>query len=584
MKNLTLYNFTKQFLVKQKLVFILLIITHLAWTIDNTLLPYAFRGFLDALINFTGNKDLVWTAIMPWITMGGGIWFLVEIMFRVYDYLAIKFYPVLQQNIRMYMFQYLNNHSYEFFQNNFSGGIANKINDITDGLTRIMQLIITLFIPSLFAFVIGSSIFALIHPVFAAILIFWCILHIGICLFFAKKCNDYSKTHSEARSALTGKIVDNFTNIFAIKAYASEKREYQYISQYQQDETNKNQRTYRLTYKIRLLQAILCFIFQGVLSVYLMIKFWQLGIVTASDIVYMFYTGWSLTIMAWICGIELPNFFNEVGRCNQALELIRITHDVASKPDAKIGNITKGEIEFRNVTFNYKRNNNLFKNQNITLSAGTKVGLVGYSGSGKTSFVNLILRYFDINDGEILIDGQNIADIRLEDIRNKIALIPQDSLLFHRSIADNIGFAKEGASMDEIIQAAKLSHAHDFIMELPNGYDTLVGERGIKLSGGQRQRIAIARAFLKNAPIIILDEATSALDSVTEEYIQTSLEKLTKGKTTIIIAHRLSTLKNVDRILVFQKGNIIQDGTHDELLEVDGCYGDMWQKQAGGFI
>ena len=582
--NLTLYSFTKNFIFKQKILFLSLAILHLAWTIDNTIIPYIFSKFLDEIIKFTGAKDAVWPVVMPWIIAGVLVWILVEVMFRLHDYIASRTYPLFERRVRMYMVKYINGHSYEFFQNNFSGSIATKINDMTDGLTRITQLIITLFIPSLCAFIIGGIIFASIHPSFAILLLVWCIIHIGICLFYARKCNDYSKEHSESRSDLTGKIVDNFTNIFAVKSYAREKSEYQYIKKSQIKEANLNSRTYHLTFKIRLIQALICFVLQGVLDTYLLVKFWQLDMISTSDIVYIFYTGWSLIIMAWISGIELPNFFHEMGKCNQALELIKIEHDIISKKAANKFRIKQGEISFNDVTFRYQRNNNLFQNKNVKLAAGSQIGLVGYSGSGKTSFVNLILRYFAIDEGEILIDGQNIVDISLEDLRNQIALIPQETLLFHRTIAENIAFAKDGATEAEIIQAAKFAYANEFINDLPGGYETLVGERGVKLSGGQRQRIAIARAFLKDAPIIILDEATSALDSVTEDYIQKSLEKLTKGKTTIIIAHRLSTLKNVDRILVFDKGDIVQDGLHENLIRIKGHYQDLWEKQSNGFL
>ncbi|MBT4921622.1 MAG: ABC transporter ATP-binding protein [Rickettsiales bacterium] len=582
--NLTLYSFTKNFIFKQKILFLSLAILHLAWTIDNTIIPYIFSKFLDEIIKFTGAKDAVWPVVMPWIIAGVLVWILVEVMFRLHDYIASRTYPLFERRVRMYMVKYINGHSYEFFQNNFSGSIATKINDMTDGLTRISQLIITLFIPSLCAFIIGGMIFASIHPSFAILLFVWCTIHIGICLFYARKCHDYSKEHSESRSDLTGKIVDNFTNIFAVKSYAKERGEYKYIKKFQIKESNLNRRTYHLTFKVRLIQAVICFILQGVLDIYLLVKFWQLDMISTSDIVYIFYTSWGLVTMAWISGIELPNFFHEIGKCNQALELIKIEHATISKESVNKFKIKQGEISFHDVTFRYQRNNNLFQNQNVTIEAGSQIGLVGYSGSGKTSFVNLILRYFDIDEGNILIDGQNIVGISLEDLRNQIAFIPQETLLFHRSIAENIAFAKDGSSQAEVVKAAKLSHSHDFIMSLPEGYKTLVGERGVKLSGGQRQRIAIARAFLKDAPIIILDEATSALDSVTEDHIQKSLEKLTKGKTTIIIAHRLSTLKHVDRILVFDKGSIIQDGNHKNLSKGSGHYARMWEKQAGGFI
>jgi ATP-binding cassette subfamily B protein len=241
-------------------------------------------------------------------------------------------------------------------------------------------------------------------------------------------------------------------------------------------------------------------------------------------------------------------------------------------------------IEFDQVCFNYQSSNALFVNQSIKIESGQKVGLVGFSGGGKTTFVNLILRLYDINSGRILIDGCDISKVTQDSLRSHIGMIPQDPSLFHRTLMDNIRYGDINATDEDAINAAKRAHAHDFIEKLPNGYDSLVGERGIKLSGGQRQRIAIARAMLKNAPILILDEATSALDSVTEHLIQASLWELMCSKTSLVIAHRLSTLLHMDRILVFDKGCIIEDGKHSELIAQNGVYKNLWDAQVGGFL
>jgi ATP-binding cassette subfamily B protein len=258
--------------------------------------------------------------------------------------------------------------------------------------------------------------------------------------------------------------------------------------------------------------------------------------------------------------------------------------DLTDATDAKDIHIIKGEIQFDHVSFTYKNTKTLFKDKSVTISPGQKVGLVGYSGGGKTTFVNLILRLYDVDNGCIQIDGQDIATVTQDSLRAHIGMIPQDSSLFHRSLMENIRYGRTDATDDEVIEAAKRAHAHEFIEQLPEGYASLVGERGIKLSGGQRQRIAIARAMLKNAPILILDEATSALDSVTEHVIQVAITDLMQGKTSLVIAHRLSTLLHMDRILVFDKGKIVEDGTHSELLAKAGLYKTLWDAQVGGFL
>ena len=268
----------------------------------------------------------------------------------------------------------------------------------------------------------------------------------------------------------------------------------------------------------------------------------------------------------------------------EALSIIFSFKEIRDKEDARILNCTRGKIVFDRVKFHYKGTEPLFRDKSVEIAAGQKVGLVGYSGGGKTTFANLILRLYNVTGGAILIDGQDIREVTQDSLRENIAMIPQDTSLFHRSLTENIRYGRINATDDEVIEAAKKAHAHEFISRLPQGYDSLVGERGIKLSGGQRQRIAIARAILKNAPILILDEATSQLDSVTENLIQESLRELMQNKTAIVIAHRLSTLLYMDRILVFDKGRIVADGSHDELLARGRLYKNLWNAQVGGFL
>jgi ATP-binding cassette subfamily B protein len=281
----------------------------------------------------------------------------------------------------------------------------------------------------------------------------------------------------------------------------------------------------------------------------------------------------------------IGDFIANWSAVDQAIALLdarEMTH--SDKPKATALNCTHGKITFDQVKFHYKGTEKLFQNKSIEIQAGQKVGLVGYSGGGKSTFVNLILRLYEVIDGAILIDGQDIRDVTQDSLRENIAMIPQDPSLFHRSLMENIRYGRVDSTDQEVIEAAKKAHAHEFIEKLKQGYDSLVGERGVKLSGGQRQRIAIARAILKNAPILILDEATSQLDSVTESLIQESLWELIQNKTTIVIAHRLSTLLHMDRILVFDKGKIVEDGTHGELLAKGGLYKNLWDAQVGGFF
>lgn len=317
---------------------------------------------------------------------------------------------------------------------------------------------------------------------------------------------------------------------------------------------------------------------------YVLIDFWQTEKITTGDMVFIFNAIWGIMFRLWFLGEALAGMFKDYGTGSQALTILLKQHEIKDKPNAEVLDAPNGSIKLKEVNFQYNKHKNIFINKSIAIKPGEKVGLVGFSGSGKTTFVHLLLRFFDIQSGTITIDGQNIVEVTQDSLRANIAMIPQDPSLFHRSLMDNIRYGNMDATDEDVIQAAKQAHCHDFIEQLPEKYNTEVGERGIKISGGQRQRIAIARAMLKRAPILILDVATSALDSVTERHIQAALRNLSKKQTTIVIAHRLSTLADMNRILVFDDGNIIEDGTHEELLTLNGHYASMWNMQANGFL
>jgi ATP-binding cassette subfamily B protein len=328
----------------------------------------------------------------------------------------------------------------------------------------------------------------------------------------------------------------------------------------------------------------LSFIIYQIICFILLIRGFKSSTVTAGDFILLLSINIAIIDILWSISADIIMFSEYISNISQGLKIILSPIIIQDKINAKLLEVTNGEIIFDKVKFHYKNTTPLFEDKSITIAAKQKIGLVGYSGSGKTTFANLILRFYEISEGRILIDGQNISHCTQDSLRDSISMIAQDPSLFHRSLLENISYGKHGATEEEIIMAAKHAHAHEFIMDLPDGYYSLVGERGVKLSGGQRQRIAVARAILKDAPILILDEATSQLDSITESYIQESLLELMENKTTIVIAHRLSTLLHMDRILVFDKGKIIEDGTHEELLALKGLYSMLWNTQIGGFI
>lgn len=572
------------YLKEQKVKFILIQLCAFAWTIDHTLWPYWNMKLIDILTNYMGDRSNIFVILIPLIFAGIGLWFVVELGFRSGGFIWAKAIPKLEADIRMNLFDYVQRHSYKYFSNHFAGNLSNKINDLPPCISRILQLVQLLFLPVAFAVVIAIGLFTSIQPLFGLILLSWITLHLGVCLYFAKRCDDLSHIHAEARSQLSGKIVDSLSNYLNTKLFSRYTYELDYVKKYQEIERKKHQHSLWYVELVKIPLGVFSLIIPGCLLIGLTLYYWKHEQITNGEVVYILNGSANIMMMAWFAGLELPNFFKETGIARQALTLVEEPHEIVDAPDAKKLVVSEGEIAFDKVTFYYHPGHALFKDKSITIYPGEKIGLVGFSGSGKTSFINLILRHYDVEKGSILIDGQDISKVTLDSLRNAIAMIPQEPVLFHRTLKENIRYGNLNATDEEVIEASKRAHCHEFISKLPEGYDTLVGERGLKLSGGQRQRIAIARAILKNARIIILDEATSALDSLTEKMIQEGLEDLMQGRTAIVIAHRLSTISHLDRILVFENGEVLEEGSHEELLLHNGRYAQMWQMQAGGFL
>ncbi len=556
----------------------------LAWALDRTLIPYVLGLIVDTIVNFSDDKSRMWHVLLIPLSLGAFLWILTEVMFRLSGIVRAFIFPKFEAQVRMRMFDYIQQHSYRFFSDHFAGSMGNKLNDMALGSTRLLDAVMFLFLPVLSAVLITIGLFFWLQPLYALLIGSWVVLHMAVCLAFAGKIDQLSHKHSEARSELTGRVVDSFTNFMNVKLFARRRFEYQYVNRFQQAEQATHWRTLWLIEKVRILLGVLALAIPVLALTWAVLSDWQQGNITTGDLVFILNTTWNVMMMVWITGIELPNFFADIGTCQQALTLVKESHEIADKPKATPIVITRGDIEFDQMDFQYHAGDKIFNQLCLTIPAQQKIGLVGFSGAGKSTFVNLILRLFDVTDGRILIDQQNIAEVTQQSLREQISMIPQEPVLFHRSILENIRYGKTQATDEQVLQAAQQAHCHDFIETLPQQYQTLVGERGIKLSGGQRQRIAIARAFLADAPILILDEATAALDSMTEQLIHDSLTKLMAQRTTLVIAHRLSTLRQMERILVFNRGEIVEDGSHQQLIKQQRDYAKLWQMQAHGFL
>jgi len=575
-------EFIWNFVRRQRLKFVLITLLSLIWTFDMTFWPYLLRLIVDTLAQYDTDRSSAWAPMKLLLLCGAVVWILVEVAFRARDFLAARFFPKLEAEIRMDMFDHIQHHSPKYFNEHFSGSLANKIGDMTTAASAMLRNIFIFFFPALVSCLITVLIFSQINGFLAMVVGVWIVAHFTMCAIFTPKCVQYAHMQGEARSVLVGKIVDSLTNNFVVNLFYRFRFEKERVALYQKDEQEKNLKAQMYTAKmfacLSVAWVIVMFSLTGVSVLY-----WMEEKISTGEIVQLFYTLWNLSMVVWMVADLAPQFFQSLGIAKQALSVMNDPQDVLDPPGITDLVVTKGDIVFENVFFRYGEKA-LFQNKSLHIKGGEKVGLVGYSGAGKSTFVNLILRFFAVEKGRILIDGQDIARVSLKSLRTQTALIPQDPLLFHRSLEENILYGSEGTSKEEMIAAAKSAYCDGFIQKCPGGYAALVGERGTKLSGGEKQRVAIARAMLLKAPILILDEATSALDSVTENYIQESLESLMKHRTTIVVAHRLSTLSRMDRILVFDQGKIIEEGSHAELLQKKGHYAHMWHMQAGGFL
>lgn len=563
--------------------FVLMAVLHSAFAVEQTVFPLILKYLVDALGSFEGARAEVWQAIKSPILWGLFAWVALEICYRLQGVVGLWIMPAYRARVRMAMFSYTQGHSYQYFADHFAGSIANKISDMPRSSSDLIVLCLQVFTPLIVGAILSISMQWNQHPGFAGLSLLWFVCHMGISIGFAARCNVYSRIHSEALSDLQGRLVDSITGMHAVRLFARRAYELQHMKPFQDTEIKTHRAALWYMEKVKLALGVLSLVGFAAIT-WLLVVTWQREWITLGDFIFIITVNLNLMMLAWWSSLQFTQFFNELGVCRQALSLLTAPHGVRDMVDASELAVGKGEVRFDKVTFHYKRGRNIFENQSVIIPGGQKVGLVGFSGSGKSTFVNLILRHYDIESGQIRIDGQDIATVSQESLHRHIAVIPQEPVLFHRTLMENIRYGRLDATDREVIDAARQAHCHEFIQMLEEGYNATVGERGIKLSAGQRQRIAIARAVLKNAPILILDEATSALDSVTERCIQESLHNLMEGRTAIVIAHRLSTLSDMERILVFHQGHIVEDGPHDALLAKGEHYARLWRMQAGGFL
>ncbi|MDV5169280.1 ABC transporter ATP-binding protein [Photobacterium rosenbergii] len=494
-------------------------------------------------------------------------------------------YPM---SIRWLIHRYLLKQAVGFFQRDFAGRVATKVMQSALAVREtVMKLVDVLVYISVYflsmIWMMGESDTTLMLPI-----VVWLCIYVLIQFYFVPKMKKVATDQADARSIMTGRIVDSYTNISTVKLFAHSKRELDYA------ESSMKQFLKTVYRQMRMVTCLLLSVdalnYLLLLSIAMLsVSLWLDAAVTVGGIAVAISIALRVQGMSkWIMW-EVSALFENIGTVVDGINTISNDVEVKDAPNAKQLTVDKGEITFDNVDFNYGGDKSVFEGLDLTIKAGEKVGIVGRSGAGKSTLVNLLLRFYDVNQGTIRIDGQDISQVEQESLRHKIGMVTQDTSLLHRSIKENILYGDPDADFDAMVHAAEKAHAHQFITELKDesgniGYDVEVGERGVKLSGGQRQRIAIARVLLKDAPILIMDEATSALDSEVESAIQENLEALMDDKTVIAIAHRLSTIAAMDRLIVMDQGKVVEQGSHQELIDKNGIYAQLWRHQTGGFL
>lgn len=584
----TLYQFCKQ--LSKGMLGPLLAMS--ATTALIAIIEVSLFGFLGNIVDWLTIQAPENVFSQHWQTLlGMGLILLVVLPILILLHSALVHQSLLgnyPMAIRWVVHRYLLHQSLSFFQDEFAGRIATKVMQtalaVRETVMKVLDIMVYVGVYFISMVVLAAS----QHPFLMVPMLIWLGFYICIQIYFLPRLRAVSTEQAHARASMTGRIVDTYTNIHTVKLFADRSQELDYAKESMSGFLDTVYRQMRfvtgLSVSVHVINYALVF-FVALLSIFL----WKAQLISVGAIAIAVTLALRLNGMAqWIMW-EISAIFEHVGTVLDGAQTLSEPLDVQDAPNAKQLVVTEGKIEFANVHFYYDQEHRVFEGFNLTIAPGEKVGIVGRSGAGKSTLMNLLLRFYDLQSGAILIDQQAVASLSQESLRRQLGVVTQDTALMHRSIHENIAYGQPQATREEVVAAAKQAQAHDFIGDLKDpsgreGYEAHVGERGVKLSGGQRQRIAIARMLLKDAPILILDEATSALDSEVEAIIQKHLAQLMQQKTVIAIAHRLSTIAEMDRLIVLDNGKLVEEGTHEALIEKQGLYAMLWKRQSGGFL
>lgn len=552
-------------------------------SVVSAIAPLFYKQFFDAIAT-GGDKSQTAKHLVSIIIIIAALNATIWLFWRIATYASNIFQAFTIAELKRDAYDYVMQHSYGYFSNTFTGSIVQRINRYARAFERLTDRIFTDVLSLAVRMIVIIIVVTAINPAIAAILVVWAAVFLLFNVTFSKWKLRYDVKVAEVDSQTTGFLADTVTNHNTVQLFTGRI----YESRNWNDLTEEQAKITRLNWDLNSIieagQAFLGFIIEFLLF-YFAIHYWEKGLITIGVFVLLQSYILILVDQLWNFTRVVRDIYQCYADAKEMVEIMLLPHEIADVPHPKTLAVKQGQIELRGLNFCFNETREVLKNINFVIKPGEKVALVGPSGAGKTTLVRLLLRLYIPTEGQILIDGQDIAGAAQDDLRSNIAMVPQDPVLFHRTVAENIAYGKRDASMEEIKRAGKLAHCDEFVNELSYGFDTYVGERGIKLSGGERQRVAIARAILKNAPILVLDEATSSLDSHSESLIQDALNTLMASRTTIVIAHRLSTVQKMDRIIVLDNGKIVETGSHNELLaKDDSLYRKLWSLQVGGFL